>query len=176
MRPLLIPLVFLPGFALAAGSESSTPPTSTETTNECTDGQVWDLATESCMAPEESSNDDNARLNDVRELAYDGQFQAALDVLDTLDDPTASLAQTYYGFAHRKAGRTDLAMAYYNAALASDPENLLARSYMGQGLVAKGDVVAAYAQLTEIRARGGAGSWAETALEQAITTGYSTNY
>ncbi len=176
MRLPVLTLALLPVAAHAAGDFEPTPPKPSETTNVCAEGLVWDLATQSCMAPEDSSNDDNARLNDIRELAYAGQYSAALDVLDTLDNPDASLALTYYGFAHRKAGRGDLGMEYYQTALAVDPGNLLARSYMGQGHLASGQKGLALAQLTEIRMRGGRGSWAEAALATAIRTGTASNY
>jgi tetratricopeptide (TPR) repeat protein len=176
MRLTTLTLALFPIAAFAAGSDSDVTPKPSETTTVCAEGMVWDLATQSCMNPEASTNDDSARLNDVRELASGGYYQAALDVLDTLDNPQAPLALTYYGFAHRKAGRVDLGMSYYNAALEADPNNLLARSYMGQGHVASGDVVLAQAQLTEIRLRGGRDSWAEASLVQAIATGVGLSY
>ncbi|MEO1640644.1 MAG: hypothetical protein AAFU41_15490 [Pseudomonadota bacterium] len=176
MRLTTLTLALFPMAALAAGGGSPTPPTPSETTKTCTDGLVWDIATQSCMTPEESTNDDSARLDDVRELAYAGLYQAALDVLDTLDNPNAPLALTYYGFAHRNAGDVALGMSYYQAALTADPNNLLARSYMGQGYVEAGDVVLARAQLTEIRMRGGRGTWAEASLADAIATGTGYSY
>lgn len=176
MRLTALAFALMPAVAIAAGSDEPTPPTPSETTKTCAVGLVWDIATQSCMTPDDSTNDDSARLRDVRELAYAGYYQAALDVLDTLDNPEAPLALTYYGFAHRKAGRIDLGMAYYNAALVADPANLLARSYMGQGHVASGNIVLAQAQLTEIRMRGGRGTWAETSLAEAISTGASYSY
>lgn len=176
MRLTALGLVLCPLAAFAVGTEDAAPPTPSETTTVCTEGLVWDLATKSCLTPEQSTNDDAVRLNDVRELAYAGLYHAALDVLDTLDDPTDTLALTYYGFAHRKAGRVDLGMSYYRQALSRDPDNLLARSYMGQGHIAAGQPVLARAQLTEIRMRGGRGTWAETSLDQAIMTGQGSNY
>ena len=115
-------------------------------------------------------------MNDVRELAYEGYLQAALDVLDTLENPNDSMALTYYGFTHRKAGRVDLGMQYYQTALAANPDNVLARSYMGQGYAEAGEMVLAQAQLTEIRMRGGRGTWAEWSLRQAIATGVGYSY
>lgn len=176
MRLITLTLALFPIAAFAAGGGGDTAPKPSETTTTCADGLVWDLATQSCMRAEDSTNDDNARLNDVRELAYEGYYQAALDVLDTLDNPQAPLALTYYGFAHRKAGRVELGMRYYNAALAADPDNLLARSYMGQGHVASGEMVLAQAQLTQIRMRGGRDSWAEASLVQAINSGVGPSY
>ena len=176
MRLTVFTLALMPMTAFAAGGMDDVTPKPSETTTTCEEGLVWDLATESCMTPEQSTNDDRARLNDVRELAYEGYYEAALDVLDTLEDPQAPLALTYYGFAHRKAGRVALGMSYYQAALDADPNNLLARSYMGQGLAASGDVAAAQVQLTEIRMRGGRETWAESSLMQAIATGVGPSY
>jgi tetratricopeptide (TPR) repeat protein len=176
MRLTTLTLALFPMAAFAVGSDTDMPPKPSETTTTCTEGLVWDLATQSCMTPEASTNDDSARLDDVRELAYQGYYQAALDVLDTMENPQSSMALTYYGFTHRKAGRVDLGMTYYDAALAADPDNILARSYMGQGFVAGGDLGLAQVQLTEIRMRGGRGTWAEAALQQAIVTGVGTSY
>ena len=176
MRLTALTLALFPAVAFAAGGGDVTPPKPSETTTTCEEGLVWDLATQSCMSPQDTTNDDSARMNDVRELAYAGHYQAALDVLDTLKNPQSALALTYYGFTHRKAGRVALGMSYYDAALAADPNNLLARSYMGQGHVASGDMVRAQAQLTEIRMRGGRDSWAETALASAISTGQGYSY
>lgn len=176
MRLTSLIFALFPMAALAVGTETDTPPTPSETTTTCAEGLVWDLATQSCMTPEASTNDDSARLNDVRELAYQGYYQAALNVLDTMDNPQSSMALTYYGFAHRKAGRVDLGMTYYDAALVADPDNILARSYMGQGHVVSGDVGLAQVQLSEIRMRGGRGTWAEAALQQAISTGQGSSY
>ncbi len=176
MRLITLTLALFPMAAIAAGGGGDTAPKPSETTTTCAEGLVWDLATESCMDPATSTNDDTARLDDVRELAYDGQYLAALNVLDTLENPQAPLALTYYGFAHRKSGDIDLGMTYYNAAISADPNNLLARSYMGQGHVASGDQVLAQVQLTEIRMRGGRDTWAETSLVNAINTGVGASY
>lgn len=176
MRLITLTLALFPMAAFAVGSDMDTPPTPSETTTTCAEGLVWDLATQSCMTPEASTNDDSAHLNDVRELAYVGQYKAALNVLDTMENPQSSMALTYYGFNHRKAGRVDLGMRYYDAALVADPDNILARSYMGQGHVASGNAALAQEQLTEIRMRGGRGTWAEAALQQAIMTGVGPSY
>lgn len=176
MRLTTLTLALFPAAAFAAGSETDSTPTPSETTTVCTDGKVFDLATETCMDAADSTNDDSARMNDVRELAYEGFYEAALSVLDTLDNPDDTMALTYYGFTHRKAGRVDLGMSYYEAALVADPDNVLARSYMGQGYVEAGLMTQAQAQLIEIRMRGGRGTWAEASLQQAIQTGTGYSY
>ena len=67
-------------------------------------------------------------------------------------------------------------MAYYAAALEANPDNLLARAYMGQAYVDLGRLDKAREQLHQIIARGGAGSWPERALSQAIFTGTAAQY
>ncbi|MCF2872451.1 hypothetical protein L0664_15355 [Octadecabacter sp. G9-8] len=168
-------LAIAPAMGFAAGSETDTPPTPTETTETCADGLVFDLATQTCMTPAASSNDDNAMMDAVRELAYDGRFADARDVLDLLD-PADSMVQTYYGFTARKLGDLESGMSFYAAALAIDPDNNLARSYMGQGMVEMGDLIGAQTQLSEIRARDGRQTWPEIALRMAIESGTGPSY
>ncbi|WP_375281274.1 tetratricopeptide repeat protein [Pseudooctadecabacter sp.] len=168
-------LAATPMLAFAVGSGSLNPPTPTETTEDCAEGLVFDLATQTCMTPEQSTNDDSAMMDAVRELAYAGRYADARTVLDQLD-PADSMVQTYYGFTARKTGDVDGAMSFYQTALTIDPDNNLARSYMGQGMVAMGDLVGAQAQLSEIRARDGRQTWAEVALRMAIDTGTGPSY
>ena len=176
MRTALFVLALVPSVAFAAGSGSSSAPKPTETTKVCEEGLVWDLATESCMSPEDSPNDDNAMMDAVRELAHDGRYADALTVLDGLDDNATDLALTYYGFAHRKSGDVALGMAYYSDALMQNPNNILARSYMGQAHVDAGEFELASVQLSEIRKRAGRGTWAEFSLRQAIGSGVTYSY
>ncbi len=176
MRFVTLALCFAPAMVFAAGSDEEVPPEPSETTEVCEDGLVWDRATQTCMPPEQSTNDDEARLKDIRELAYDGQYHAALDVLRTLDDQFSQQAMAYYGFTHRKSGRHEIGMAYYREALLRDPDNLLARSYMGLAHVEKDQLSLAEAQLVEIQARGGVGTWPEKALMEGIEKGVPGSY
>lgn len=173
---LALPLALAPLAAVAAGGGGSTPPSPTETTEICEDGLIWDQATETCIAPDESSNTDAQRLRDVRELAYQGRYLDARAVLDTITDQQAPEVLTYRGFVTRKTGDMAGGMAYYRAALSADPDLHLARSYMGQALVETGRLPAARAELTEIRQRGGRGTWAELSLRMAIESGRGYSY
>ena len=65
-------------------------------------------------------------------------FEDAQAVLAAHPDQTDSRVLTYWGFTHRKLGNRALSQAYYDQAIAADPDNLLARSYMGQGFVEEG--------------------------------------
>jgi Flp pilus assembly protein TadD len=177
MRALIFTTALLfPFAAFAAGTSDDSPPQPTETSTSCKNGQVWDKKTESCVDAKESRIDDDTRYQAARELAYAGRYDDALNVLAAMSDQTESRVLTYYGFTHRKAGRAELGMQYYQQALAADPDNLLARSYMGQGLVEAGNVKAARVQLAEIVARSDGSSWPEMSLRQAIKTGRTYNY
>ncbi|GHF50840.1 hypothetical protein [Seohaeicola zhoushanensis] len=172
---LVLPLS-LPGLALAAGSESDDPPKPTPTTQTCTGVQVWDDKTQKCVDPKKSALDADTLYGAVRELAYAGRYTDAQAVLAAMPDQGDDRVLTYWGFTHRKMGHAELAQAFYDKAIAHNPDNLLARSYMGQGLVAEGRIDDAITQWREIKARGGEGSWAEASLREAIRTGATYSY
>ncbi|WP_027237870.1 tetratricopeptide repeat protein [Leisingera caerulea] len=166
----------LPVAALAASGNDWNPPKPTETTKTCKGKRVWDEQKKRCVRPRKSSLNQEQLLGAARELAYSGRQEDAQAVLSAMADQQESLVLTYWGFTHRKLGNLELAQAYYDQALASDPDNILARSYMGQGLVQQGKYGAALIQWKEIRARGGDGTWAEASLRSALETGASYSY
>ena len=162
--------------AFAAGTESDTPPETTSTTTECTDGQILDEAKDACVDADQQSFNDDTRYDAVRELAYAGEYDRATAVIAVADNPEDPRFLNYRGFIARKTGNTDAAMGYYQAALAQAPDYHLARSYMGQGLAATGDLDGAKVQLGEIAARGGKNTWSYFALKQAIVSGTQSDY
>lgn len=181
MRLILLPFLVAPALAFAAGSgggdgEPVSPPKPTETTQTCEGVKVWDPATKSCVNPQGSSLDADTLYRAVRELAYAGRYEDAQAVLAAMPDQTDDRVLTYWGFTARKMGKSDLGRAYYLKAIDRNPDNILARSYMGQGMVDDGDLVGARQQLHEIRSRGGTGTWPETSLAAAIDTGNTYGY
>ncbi|WP_291735559.1 tetratricopeptide repeat protein [Leisingera sp. F5] len=166
----------LPMTAFAASGNDWNPPKPTQTTKECKGKRVWDDQKKRCVRPKKSSLNQQELLGAVRELAYAGRQEDAQAVLGAMADQQDSLVLTYWGFTHRKLGNLDVAQAYYDQALARDPDNILARSYMGQGLVEQGKYGTALIQWKEIKARGGDGSWAEASLRNALETGASHSY
>ncbi len=177
MRPALIAaFVLAPGLALAAGGGDDKPPKSTKTTTECTEGLVWDDKTQACVALQDSRLDDDGLYGAARELAYAGRYEDAITALRAMSDPEDDRVLTTLGFAYRKAGDLDRGMGYYQQALAKNPDNLLARSYMGQALVEMGEITLARAELSEIRRRGGRQTWAEISLRTAIESGQGFSY
>lgn len=157
-------------FAAGGGGGDSSP-----SKPHCSGGEVLDEETNKCVDPEESHLDVDTLYETVRQLAYDGQYENAQIVLAAMpqdDDRTL----TYMGFTNRKMGNIEAAMGYYGRAIAKNPANILARSYMGQGMVEDGNVTAAIEQLKAIRDHGGTGTWAEESLRVAIATGKTFNY
>ena len=170
MRHLLLALsasaalaISVQAFAAGGDSDASKP--------QCKDGQVYDEASKSCVDADKSGMNDTQRYEAARDYAYAGQYDNALKVLRTAANQNDPRILNYYGFTNRKLGNVDVAMDYYKRAIALDGNYLLARSYMGQGLVQQGDLEGARVQLVEIRDRGGRDSYAYKALYEALKSG-----
>ncbi len=154
--------------AYAAGEDTTTPPETTKTSTECTDGKIWDEEKKECVEPQKSGMNDDLLFKAARELAYAGQYENSLKVLDAVQDQNSARILNYRGYSNRKAGRMELGMSYYKRALQADENYILARSYMGQALVEQGEIEEAKVQLIEIRDRGGENSWAYRALLETL--------
>lgn len=161
--------------ALAVGGGSSAPPTPTPT-SDCPSGQIWDENRSECVPIQSGALDDETLYEAVRELAYAERLDDALLALAAMSDQQDDRVLNYRGFIARQQGDFATARHYYNAAIAANPDNLLARSYLGMGLVERRYTAAARLQLQEIVDRGGEGTWAHLALAEAIETGRSTRY
>lgn len=164
------------GFAFAAGTETESAPAETQTSKDCKKTEIWDEKTEKCLPAQESRFDDEDRYLAVRELAWSGQPERALLVLATMSEGDSDRVLTYKGFAHRKAGRLEEGLLHYARALSQNPDNILARSYLGQAYVEMNEMDLARQELAQIQARGGTGTWAEAALARAIDTGLTYNF
>ena len=79
----------------------------------------------------------------------------AIGVLNAVQEKSDPGVLNYLGYAHRKAGMIETGIAYYQQALAIDPDYVLAREYLGEGYVAAGNVELARQQLQEIGTRCG---------------------
>ncbi|MES2145358.1 MAG: tetratricopeptide repeat protein [Pseudomonadota bacterium] len=166
----------MPFAALAAGSDDTEPPKPTETTTVCEKGLIWDDKTEKCVEPVKEGLNDDQRFRAVRELAYAGRPDDALIVLATMTEGDTDRVLTYRGFALRKSGDIEGGIAAYEAALAQNPDNILAHSYFGQLLVELDELALARGHLEAIRKAGGQGTWAEASLERAIATGVTYSF
>ena len=164
--PIIALSIVFPLAALAVDTDR--PPEPTPTTTYCTGGKVWDHEAGACVEVTEGRLDDDTLYGAAREFAHAGQFGHAVAALEAMTERRSDRVLTYMGFTLRKSGDPARGMGYYSAAVARNPDNLLARSYMGQGMVELGYLDGAHRQLEEIRTRGGAGTWPELALLAAI--------
>jgi tetratricopeptide (TPR) repeat protein len=100
-------------------------------------------------------------------LAKSGQYETALGYL-TLANRKDERVLTYMGFATRKLGRVDEALPLYRQALAVNPNYVVARAYLGEAFLTKGEPDKARAELGEIAQRCGASCPAYVDLEGQI--------
>lgn len=87
-------------------------------------------------------------------LAKSGKYEEALGYL-ALADRTDPRVLTYLGFATRKLGNVEDALPYYGKALALAPGYNVARAYLGEAYLTKGEPERAKAELAEIASRCG---------------------
>lgn len=118
--------------------------------------------------PHRAEATDDEIYNAAYWLARNGKYAEALDVLKRAKDQNAPRILNETGFATRKLGDVDSALIYYRRALAIDPNYVFARAYMGEALLAKGDMAAARRELSEIAARCGRDCTAYVHLDEKI--------
>ena len=101
-------------------------------------------------------------------LARTGQYAEALRYLNKTQVKDERIL-TYIGFATRKLGDHEAAMGYYARALAMNANYTVARAYLGEAHLEKGDVAKARAELAEIATRCGTACVEYKELEAEIS-------
>ena len=101
-------------------------------------------------------------------LVHSGAHEKAIAALTALGRPDDPYVLNYLGYASRKLGRVEQALAYYDRALAIRPDYARARSYLGEGYVALGRIGEAREQLSRIGALCGTACEAYLRLDAAI--------
>lgn len=105
----------------------------------------------------------------ARTLVLQGQYEAGLRALRALNFDDHPDVAAFVGLAHRKLNRLDEARAWYDRALAYNPNHRLALSFYGMLYAETGDVVRARVQLDKIKlACGGTDCNEHRALEAVI--------
>ena len=141
---------------LAMSSDSPTTPTTTKPVPTCLQkGYVWDTKAKKCVAQQKGKQSDRSLLDQGWRLARTGHYDLAIDLFMLMADRSDPSALNGLGYANRKLGRLDIGIAYYQQALAIDPDYVLAREYLGEGYAASGRLDQAKAQLAEIERRCG---------------------
>ena len=163
--PVLLLFLHAPQ-ALAMGNNSTN-----SKTPDCPSGQVYDSTTQKCVPDKSSSLSDQDKTNYAYHLAKKGEYQAALNLLNTLKNSNTAEAWNYRGYATRKLGRTDEGIGYYQRSLALNPNYAKAREYLGEAWMVKGRPDLAKEQLNVIAGICGQ-TWEEYRYLQAAINGH----
>jgi tetratricopeptide (TPR) repeat protein len=143
----IAPLCAAPAFA--AGDSARDVPG-------CEAGQVYDQKAGMCVAQSGGGAiDDESLYATGRHLALAGRYDEAISVLSLVANKNDPRVLDYLGYAHGKAGHLRVGLGYYEEALQVDPNDALAREYLGETELQMGEVVAAKVQLDEIEKRCG---------------------
>jgi tetratricopeptide (TPR) repeat protein len=87
-------------------------------------------------------------------LAKSGNYRDALSYLRVAPQEDARVL-TYIGFATRKLGDVEGALPYYDRALSLNPNYSVARAYLGEAFLSRGEPAKAQSELEEIGRRCG---------------------
>lgn len=152
------------------------PPKRSKTSTWCSKYELWDDNKGRCVRADAEGVTDDQRFLAVRELAYHSDPDTAWKMLTMMTEGETTRYMTYKGFLLRRNGHIEESIATYERAIELDPANIAARSYYGQLLVMMDEIELAKAQLAEIRAHGGDGTWSERSLFKAIGMGVTYFY
>ena len=160
----LIASPLLVSSAFSAGSDGG----GSSNTNQCKKGKVWDKKQQKCVVPKHGMLDDDSIYQAGRDLAMAGRYGEAITVLGMAADKTDPRILNYLGYSHRKSGRIQVGLGYYQEALRIDPDYTLVREYLGEAYLQLGDVASARKQLSEIEKRCGTGCREYTMLSDQL--------
>lgn len=180
LSKLLLTCAFAGAFAvaaLAAGSGGNTD-TASPKKLKCKTGEVVKDVDENgkkvkkCVKASAGVLPDEELYQQGRQLAKEGEYGWALQVLAVIENQNDPRVLNYTGYSYRKGGHLEIGITYYRKALAIDPDFVLAREYLGEGYVAAGRIDLAKLELGEIAKRCGTTCEEYKDLSAAITTAY----
>lgn len=149
------------GDAGSGGSDQTSTPT-------CKSGEVYSQKEKKCVPANQGAIDDDDLFETGRALAYAGRYGEAIQMLGLVSDKNDPRVLNMLGFSHRKSGRIEVGLGYYQEALTINPDFVLAREYLGEAYLTLGDLASAKTQLSEIEKRCGKGCAEYAALEKQI--------
>ena len=138
-----------PASANPSGGSGSSGGSSTPS---CQSGYVYDTNTQTCIKASSGLLDDEQLYQQGRDLALAGRYEEALGALAAVQNQKDSRVLTMIGYAKRKLGSFDEGVAYYQQALAIDPDNADTREYLGEAYVETGRMDLAKAELANVEA------------------------
>ncbi|MGI9405918.1 MAG: tetratricopeptide repeat protein, partial [Hyphomicrobiaceae bacterium] len=115
----------------------------------------WSNSRKRCrVRKRRSQNDADEKIyQQARALIEAKNYRDGLRLLLTIKEQNRPHVLNYIGFSTRKLGDVDKGISYYHKALALDPDYVVAREYLGEGYLQKGDLAGAEKQLGEISSR-----------------------
>lgn len=132
------------------GSSGGSGNNSSTGQNTCSTGKVWNKKSQKCEQ-KDSVNDQDSLYEAGRDLAYAGRYEEAISVLMRAPELDDKRVLNFLGYSHRKLGRLDTGIAYYERSIRLDPDYALVREYYGEAMLQKDDPEAARLQLAEIQ-------------------------
>jgi len=148
---------------VAAGSPSTSSPPP-----KCKAGYVWSTSKKKCIKKTSSLMNDEDLYIQARAFVEDKNYAEALELLQRIKNQNQPKVLNYIGFSTRKLGDVDKGITFYKKALALDPNYNIAREYLGEGYLQKGDLKSAKQQLAEISKRCGTSCEAYEDLAEEI--------
>ncbi|MGD9867833.1 MAG: tetratricopeptide repeat protein [Hyphomicrobiales bacterium] len=134
----------------------------------CPTGEIWSCTRKECVKRTSSGATDVQLYTEALSLIQESRFREALDLLHAVQNQQDPKVLNYIGYSTRKLGDVDKGLTYYHKALALDPDLNIAREYLGEGYLQKGDVASARLQLAEIEKRCGRTCHEYEELDEAI--------
>jgi predicted Zn-dependent protease len=134
-------------------------------------GSAWADSTREMTPPPAPARPVVAATLDGAQQRIDARdYQGAIPILTQIvkAEPRNADALNLMGYSLRKTGQSDLALQYYNAALAQMPRHLGANEYLGELYVELGQFDKAKERLVVLRAACGEDCKQTKELEQAI--------
>lgn len=151
-------------------SGAKNPDTTQKITPDCPKGYV--LKNGACTQASSGVLPDSELYAKGRALAVAGYYAEALPILEAITRTDDSMTYTMRGFALRKLGRYHEGVAFYDKALAIDPDNVNTHEYIGEYYVEIGKIELARAELAKVeKLCGGSNCEQYQDLAEAIETG-----
>ncbi len=139
-----------PAFAASGGGSGGGGSSGGGTVHTCKKGEVWDNTAGKCVKKGASLIPDKDLYEQGRALALAGDYQNALDLLQSVKNQKDPMVLTMIGYSKRKMGDVEGGFAAYNQALAIDPNNVNTHEYMGEAYVLIGKVEEAKLELSTL--------------------------
>jgi tetratricopeptide (TPR) repeat protein len=140
------------GAAFANPSGGSGSGSSGGGTPACKAGYVYDTNKRTCVKASSGLLNDEQLYQQGRDLALAGRYEEGLGVLAAVRNQNDAKVLTMIGYSKRKLGSFDEGVAYYQQALAIDPNNADTREYLGEAYVETGRMDLAKAELANVEA------------------------